>query len=128
MLSASTRARVCLSLSTGDHYSTYANLTHMRTRFLNDSTTNTNQSKFFSCTRCQRKYKFQKTLNRHMNHECGKDKNHSCSFCNYRAYRNDRIMSHIRIVHPSIAPSPKRSSLNKMSKIVKTASIAFENC
>ena len=110
-----------------DNYSTYVNQAHLKIHFPYDSSSVENQSKLFSCTRCQRKYKFRKTLNRHMNHECGKDKIHTCSFCNYRAYRHDRIMSHVRIVHPSIAPLPKRSSMGKLPKIANVSSIAFQN-
>lgn len=106
-----------------DNYSTYANQTQLKIHFLNDSPMNANcaDTKLFSCTRCQRKYKFRKTLNRHMNHECGKDKIHTCTACPYRTYRNDRLLSHIRIVHPSIAPSPKRG---KMLKIENVKSLA----
>lgn len=122
-----------LSIVPGDNYhinySTYANETQLKTHFLNDSPSNANpiDSKIFSCTRCQRKYKLRKTLNRHMNHECGKDKSHTCSVCNYRTYRHDRLMSHVRIVHPSIAPLPKRGILRQMPKIVNVESISYRN-
>jgi hypothetical protein len=112
-----------------DNYSSYANETQLKTHFLNDSPTNANRfaSQMFSCTRCQRKYKFRKTLNRHMNYECGKDKSHTCSECNYRTYRNDRLMSHVRIVHPEMAPTSKRGTPGKLPKIAKIESIAYRN-
>ncbi|CRK89084.1 CLUMA_CG002689, isoform A [Clunio marinus] len=83
------------------------------------------ETKMFSCTRCQRKYKFRKTLNRHMNHECGKDKSHSCSACTYRTYRNDRLLSHIRMVHPSIAPSSKRGRLPRIENVISLSYPSF---
>lgn len=110
-----------------NYYSTYANQTQSNTHFLNDSPSKAKQveNKKFSCNRCQRKYKFRKTLNRHMNHECGKDKVHSCSACTYRTYRNDRLLSHIRMVHPSIAPSSKRGAPRKLPKIERVVSLAY---
>jgi hypothetical protein len=109
--------------------SAYANRTHLKTHFLDDSPMNANQSdcKMYSCTRCQRKYMSRKTLNRHMNHECGKDKVHTCSVCVYRTYRNDRLLSHMRLVHPSIAPLPMRRPLSKIPKIVKVGSITYKS-
>jgi hypothetical protein len=53
----------------------------------------------FSCQQCHRSYKARKTLNRHLR-ECGKEKSFSCSLCDYRAHRNDRLRSHVRIIHP----------------------------
>ena len=106
---------------TYNNYSTYGNLT-MQTHFLNDSPSNANLNdiKLFSCMRCQRTYKLKKTLNRHMNHECGKDKIHSCSICSYRTHRNDRLLAHGRIVHPTLTPQPQR----KFPKIIKYESLA----
>jgi hypothetical protein len=68
----------------------------------------------FSCKQCQRSYKLRKTLNRHMLKECGKEKLLSCSLCTYRAHRNDRLMSHVRIVHPeSLLAISSSTSLRK---------------
>lgn len=106
----------------GNKYSTYANLA-LNTDFLNASNANSRSAKMFSCERCSRTYKFKKTLNRHMNHECGKDKLHSCTACAYRTHRNDRLLAHIRIVHPQIAPSPKRDKL----RIGRVETIDFQS-
>lgn len=118
-------------ITSRNYNSTYANRTQLKTHFLNESHSpmNANRSdcKMFSCTRCQRQYKSRKTLNRHMNHECGKDKVHSCSECVYRTYRNDRLLSHMRLVHPSIAPLPMRKSLAKIPKTVKVESILYKS-
>lgn len=70
---------------------------------------NNNDKQMFSCKQCQRSYKARKTLNRHLR-ECGKEKSLSCSHCDYRAHRNDRLMSHVRLVHPESAKNLVTSS------------------
>jgi len=87
------------------------------------ATTKLVTAQMFSCTRCQRQYKFRKTLNRHMNYECGKDKEYLCSLCDYRTHRNDRLLSHKRLVHPDVAPLRIRGSL---PKIVNIESISYQ--
>jgi hypothetical protein len=113
-------------ITSHNYNSAYANRTHLKNHFLDDSPMNVNPGncKMYSCARCQRRYMSRKTLNRHMNHECGKDKVHTCSVCVYRTYRNDRLLSHIRLVHPSIAPLPIRRSLAKIPKIFNNGSIS----
>lgn len=123
-----------LSLSTGDNddvnYSAYANQTQLQVHFLDESQkiATTVDSKMFICTNCGRQYKLRKTLNRHMRHECGKDKAHICPVCDYRTYRNDRLLSHLRSSHPAIAPSAvKRGALSKIPKIINVESISDHN-
>jgi hypothetical protein len=71
----------------------------------------------FSCKQCHRSYKLRKTLNRHMLKECGKEKLLSCSLCTYRAHRNDRLMSHVRIVHPESELAKSSSSSTSHRKL-----------
>ena len=73
---------------------------------------------FFSCKQCQRSYALQKTLNRHLK-ECGKEKLFTCSLCDYRAHRNDRLMSHVRMVHPDSLEAKTMSSLKRKRKSQK---------
>lgn len=69
----------------------------------------------FSCKQCQRSYALRKTLNRHLK-ECGKEKLYTCSLCDYRAHRNDRLMSHIRMVHPDSVEAKTMSSSSPKRK------------
>lgn len=108
----------------------YANLTQLENHFLHASPVNVKQSdgQTLSCPRCHRQYKLKKTLNRHIYHECGKDKTFKCSICYYTTFRNDRLLAHVRHVHPSVAPLPKsKHSRKKFPKIVNVVSIANPN-
>lgn len=123
-----------LSLSTGDNndvnYSAYANQTQLQVHFLDDSQTIATavDNTMFICPNCNRQYKLRKTLNRHLRHECGKEKAHICSVCDYRTYRNDRLLAHLRTSHPLIAPSAvKRGTLSKIPKIINVESISDHN-
>lgn len=70
------------------------------------------KKQIFSCIQCQRIYKARKTLNRHLR-ECGKEKSLLCVLCDYRAHRNDRLMSHVRKLHPeSLVVSSEKSLTN----------------
>lgn len=62
----------------------------------------------FPCLQCNRVYRHMKTLNRHLRHECGKGKKFSC-YCGHQTQRSDRLLTHIRNLHPQIAQYlPKR--------------------
>lgn len=57
----------------------------------------------FACNRCGRSYRYIKTLNRHMRHECGVGKHFACVLCGHRTQRSDRLLAHIRSQHPHLA-------------------------
>lgn len=57
----------------------------------------------FSCNRCGRSYRYIKTRNRHMRHECGVGKHFACVLCGHRTQRSDRLLTHIRSQHPNFA-------------------------
>lgn len=111
-----------------ENYTSYANECQMfKAHILNNDgesaiTTNTvnklENKQFFSCKQCQRSYALRKTLNRHLK-ECGKEKLFSCSLCDYRAHRNDRLMSHIRMVHPDSVEAKTMSSPKRKRKSQK---------
>lgn len=96
-----------------ENYTSYANECQVFKAHISNNneelTNNTHFKQMFSCKQCQRSYKARKTLNRHLR-ECGKEKSLSCSLCDYRAHRNDRLMSHVRIVHPESANNLTTSS------------------
>jgi DNA-directed RNA polymerase subunit RPC12/RpoP len=70
------------------------------------STTSTtmDESTPYSCSRCDRKYRHMKTLNRHLRHECGKGKLFACTLCSHQTQRSDRLLNHIRTRHPGMQP------------------------
>lgn len=119
-------------LSTGDNgyytiYTPYDNalLSSPPTEYFNnDDMYNVimeNNVKTFQCCQCNRTYKLKKTLNRHITHECMKEKRVICQYCGYKTHRNDRLLSHIRIVHPELTGDnklrPIRSTRSKDTQL-----------
>lgn len=53
----------------------------------------------FACPKCEKMYNAKRNLVRHINSECGKEPKYSCAFCDYRNYRRNEIVNHIRKRH-----------------------------
>ncbi|CAH1964274.1 unnamed protein product [Acanthoscelides obtectus] len=56
----------------------------------------------FMCTNCKKMYNAKRNLLRHVNQECGKEPKYSCPHCNYKNYRRNEIVKHIRKRHPEV--------------------------
>ena len=59
----------------------------------------THRPEKFVCNVCQRTFKYQSNLKRHMRDHLG-DKRHKCKFCGESFTRSDKLGSHIVRVHP----------------------------
>ncbi|KAK5641995.1 hypothetical protein RI129_008162 [Pyrocoelia pectoralis] len=57
------------------------------------------QKTTFICFNCQKTYKSQQTLRRHMYHECGQEPKYQCSFCSKKFKRRDQLQTHIQERH-----------------------------
>lgn len=53
----------------------------------------------FPCTKCDKIYNARRNLVRHMNSECGKEPKYGCTFCEYRNYRRNEIINHVKKKH-----------------------------
>lgn len=53
----------------------------------------------FACTKCNKIYNARRNLVRHMNSECGKEPKYTCIFCDYKNYRRNEIINHIKKKH-----------------------------
>lgn len=78
-------------------------LHHHQQQFTDYSTPSDEARAPFSCHRCGRSYRYLKTRNRHMRHECGVAKHFACVLCGHRTQRSDRLLTHIRSQHPNFA-------------------------
>lgn len=66
----------------------------------------------YECSLCKHRYMHMKTLKRHQIWECQKIKHIVCYTCGYKTHRNDRLIAHIRVVHPeNAAQLPTRNRL-----------------
>lgn len=55
----------------------------------------------FPCTNCHKAYNARRNLLRHINSECGKEPKYMCTFCDYKNYRRNEIVNHIKKKHKS---------------------------
>ncbi|PSN29353.1 hypothetical protein C0J52_26511 [Blattella germanica] len=53
----------------------------------------------FKCTQCFKKYRWKKSLLRHMRLECGLEPNFSCPHCKWKFKHRHHLMSHIFGTH-----------------------------
>lgn len=53
----------------------------------------------FACTKCDKIYNARRNLVRHINYECGKEPKYRCMFCDYRNYRRNEIINHVKKKH-----------------------------
>lgn len=53
----------------------------------------------YACTKCDKIYNARRNLVRHINSECGKEPKYSCMYCEYRNYRRNEIINHIKKKH-----------------------------
>lgn len=60
---------------------------------------NVTSDESFACTKCDKIYNARRNLVRHINSECGKEPKYTCVFCNYRNYRRNEIINHIKKKH-----------------------------
>jgi len=65
--------------------------------------------KKFICNRCNRKYKYQTSLSRHIKYECGVSPQFQCQFC-YKQFRyKNELKTHVIFVHhliPTVETGP----------------------
>ncbi|KAF6202963.1 hypothetical protein GE061_003371 [Apolygus lucorum] len=52
-------------------------------------------TQFFTCGKCQRKYRWKAALQRHVKYECGKEAQFFCSVCSYRAKHKSSLLRHM---------------------------------
>lgn len=74
----------------------------------------------YKCGRCGRAYQYRKTCNRHMRHECGVGKHFVCNLCGHRTQRSDRLLTHMRSMHPTYAhffPAKTRTRRNSITAV-----------
>ncbi|KAG7205743.1 hypothetical protein KM043_007692 [Ampulex compressa] len=53
----------------------------------------------FPCRHCERSYKNKSSLNRHLQYECGKQKQFTCPICQRRLIQKSSLHKHIIAVH-----------------------------
>lgn len=53
----------------------------------------------YPCTRCDKIYNARRNLVRHINSECGKEPKYTCMFCDYKNYRRNEIVNHMKKKH-----------------------------
>lgn len=56
---------------------------------------NSVNQKAFRCIKCNRTYRWKRTLDRHLKFECGKVAQFQCSNCPYRAKRKCHLVNHL---------------------------------
>ncbi|VEN38446.1 unnamed protein product, partial [Callosobruchus maculatus] len=56
----------------------------------------------FICPTCKKMYNAKRNLLRHVNQECGKEPKYGCTHCNYKNYRRNEIIKHIKKKHPEV--------------------------
>ncbi|KAJ9593510.1 hypothetical protein L9F63_014940, partial [Diploptera punctata] len=56
----------------------------------------------FSCPQCFKKYRWKKSLIRHMRVECGQEPNLTCPYCDWKFKHKHHLMSHIFVTHKKI--------------------------
>lgn len=66
-----------------------------------------NETKY-KCINCDKTYKLKRTVKRHVDYECGKDKSFQCKFCSFRAHRRDVYYKH----EQKCASKNRKHSLN----------------
>lgn len=67
--------------------------------------------KQYECRHCGKRYRWKSTLRRHENVECGgKEANHPCPYCNYKAKQRGNLGVHIRKHHADKPPLETRRS------------------
>jgi len=66
--------------------------------------------KLYSCSTCQKKYRWKSTLRRHEMVECGgKEPRFQCPQCPYRAKQRGNLGVHMRKYHAMMSPSQLRA-------------------
>ncbi|KAJ8894869.1 hypothetical protein PR048_000176 [Dryococelus australis] len=53
----------------------------------------------YVCSSCHRSYKRKSALTSHLNHECGKQPQFLCPFCDYRFKTKSNFNRHLRTQH-----------------------------
>lgn len=70
----------------------------------------------FVCRHCGKRYRWKSTLRRHENVECGgKEPNHQCPYCEYKAKQKGNLGVHVRKHHPDLPALESRRKLNRFS-------------
>lgn len=54
----------------------------------------------YICDRCGTPYAHRSSLLRHAKHECGKEPQFRCPYCNRRTTQSGSLKGHIRMIHP----------------------------
>ncbi|CAG9760678.1 unnamed protein product [Ceutorhynchus assimilis] len=56
----------------------------------------------FTCPNCLKTYNAKRNLQRHLRVECGKEPQYSCKFCEYKNYRRNELLNHMKKRHSFI--------------------------
>lgn len=67
-----------------------------------DMTYNRRQTMAYHCPRCNSGYKYKKTLQSHLKHDCGKIPRFGCPYCNKRNKCSSNIYRHVRMRHSGL--------------------------
>lgn len=70
-----------------------------------NSMSDADDSKQYSCQHCGKRYRWKSTLRRHENVECGgKEASHQCPYCPYKAKQRGNLGVHVRKHHSNLPP------------------------
>jgi len=61
--------------------------------------TSTTDKGLFKCSTCGKNYLHQRSLWRHLTHECGKEPKFQCPYCPHRSKRKSNITKHVKRIH-----------------------------
>jgi len=53
----------------------------------------------FKCEQCGLSYKGKTALQRHLTHECGKEKSLKCPHCDFRTKQKSHVTRHVKNIH-----------------------------
>lgn len=62
------------------------------------------QNNEFTCYTCAKSYKYKRSLDRHLQLECGKIPQFACPYCSYHAKQRIHLKSHVQIRHGAVLP------------------------
>lgn len=76
----------------------------MRVFFMENNIWESSDQLLFECPNgCGHKYKYRKGLQRHMQYECGVEKQFICNVCSKAFSRSDHLKTHTLLVHQKTA-------------------------
>lgn len=91
-----------------------------------NSMSDADDSKQYSCQHCGKRYRWKSTLRRHENVECGgKEASHQCPYCPYKAKQRGNLGVHVRKHHQNLPPLLTRR--NKKAVMLSSGQMMTED-